>query len=221
MWSNGSTTEDLNGLSPGIYGVTVWDALGCADSAEIQVFIFCPQPTGLTINAGTTTATFNWNPEPLADATQIQIRIPPSLGGGGLNTSIVTPPTTTKVVPTLIGQQYQSRTRHRCGNPNFSAWKFKPFITSARMSGGNEAVYLYPNPVDEVLTVAFNGFFVGENVSLEVTDVAGKELMNFTHQINAQNESISVNEVKDFSQGVYMLTVRSTSNVMTFKFVKN
>lgn len=38
LWSSNSTMEDLNGLSGGIYTVTVTDANGCTDTTSAQVF---------------------------------------------------------------------------------------------------------------------------------------------------------------------------------------
>jgi hypothetical protein len=37
LWSNGSTTEDLSNLSPGIYAVTVTDANGCVSSQSFTI----------------------------------------------------------------------------------------------------------------------------------------------------------------------------------------
>jgi hypothetical protein len=36
-WSNGATTQDITGLAPGIYTVTVTDANGCTKSLTVQV----------------------------------------------------------------------------------------------------------------------------------------------------------------------------------------
>jgi hypothetical protein len=38
VWSNGSTTEDISGLTSGIYTVTVTDSLGCQQTARIFVY---------------------------------------------------------------------------------------------------------------------------------------------------------------------------------------
>jgi gliding motility-associated-like protein len=49
-WSNGETTEDLSGLSPGNYSVTVTDNNGCQESANFDI----TEPLQITINGVTT-----------------------------------------------------------------------------------------------------------------------------------------------------------------------
>ena len=44
-WSNGETTEDISGLTAGIYSVTVTDSNGCQVSGSIELL----QPTDLAI----------------------------------------------------------------------------------------------------------------------------------------------------------------------------
>ena len=85
-WSNGATTEDLSGLSPGIYTVTVTDAIGCIASASDTVGLNTNLPpavmnvTDSAICAGQTTvinvntvvnATYQWelNGSVIAGAT--------------------------------------------------------------------------------------------------------------------------------------------------------
>ena len=59
VWNNGSTTEDLNNLSPGLYEVTITDAKGCRAISPVyqieapdlmnlsSVFIQSPACTGI------------------------------------------------------------------------------------------------------------------------------------------------------------------------------
>jgi gliding motility-associated-like protein len=53
LWSNEETTQNVSGLEPGVYGVTVVDANGCSGSAQATI----NQPLPLTINGVVTHAT--------------------------------------------------------------------------------------------------------------------------------------------------------------------
>ena len=46
LWSNGATTQNISGLAPGSYYVTVTDALGCTKSSA-PVTVLAPTPTNL------------------------------------------------------------------------------------------------------------------------------------------------------------------------------
>lgn len=48
-WSNGASTEDLNGLGPGNYIVTVTDGNGCADTLHFTI----NEPDSILVDAGT------------------------------------------------------------------------------------------------------------------------------------------------------------------------
>lgn len=78
MWSNGSTSEDLLGLSKGTYNVTVTDAKGCVyekavsinEPSAMSVYLFktnplCPESSDGVIrsivNGGTPPFVYNWN----------------------------------------------------------------------------------------------------------------------------------------------------------------
>ena len=55
LWSNGSTNEDLTGLSGGTYSVTVTDNAGCVTSGTYNVF----EPTLISISESHTNPTCN------------------------------------------------------------------------------------------------------------------------------------------------------------------
>lgn len=77
-WSNMATTQDLNGVAPGLYTVTVSAGVGCSASATFQVgnntinpiispaviAAICSQNNGsidLTISSGVSPYSFNWS----------------------------------------------------------------------------------------------------------------------------------------------------------------
>ncbi len=78
LWSNGATTANLNGLSPGVYSCTVTDANGCTASEQVTIqagTIPCTAPSGITtVNIQNTSATVTWNTDPVVNSYEIEYR---------------------------------------------------------------------------------------------------------------------------------------------------
>ena len=143
----------------------------------------CPQPSGVTVTAGTGTPIsklVGWDAGPLyVSGTQIQCRIP---GTNGSNvTALAGAGVTSKMLSELLPlSNYQMRLRHEC-NGLFSPWRYKPFQTGAlRVTSASSqeriGLEVFPNPSDGVFNLLLeaassNQFTDGRVV---VTDVVGK-----------------------------------------------
>lgn len=76
---------------------------------------------------------------------------------------------------------------------------------------------MYPNPVNEALTVSFN---TSSDVELNFYDIRGREVLNNTFKAQGSKFNQVVN-VSSFSSGIYVIKIKSGSNTMFRKLVVN
>jgi hypothetical protein len=77
-------------------------------------------------------------------------------------------------------------------------------------AGGNMQVKVYPNPVNDILTIETSE----EQGELKITDVLGSEIKN-----EKINKNLQI-DVSGLSKGVYFITIVSGNKICTDKFVK-
>ena len=75
----------------------------------------------------------------------------------------------------------------------------------------NTHVYIYPNPVTTLLKLQSTGF-QPQNPTLEITDIAGKQVVNMPY-------SSSI-DVSSFSKGIYFMKIKTEHQVELLKFIK-
>ena len=94
-------------------------------------------------------------------------------------------------------------------------------ISSNQSSFDSEDLELYPNPVKQNLNVKFPLKMIGKN-NLIIRDLLGKTLYSEEVVINAENQSIALNNLKlPTIKGIYMLSVfHESGNLKTLKFIK-
>ncbi len=82
----------------------------------------------------------------------------------------------------------------------------------------SDQILLYPNPVsDGNLNLAFGPSQANEDVAISIYDMNGKTLYSKVQTV--QNGVVSMN-ISRFSQGVYILNVKTSEELLSFKMVK-
>ena len=87
-----------------------------------------------------------------------------------------------------------------------------PVITSGISTVANHDVHVYPNPVINILSVSTGGW--NENAELIIRDVTGKEVL---HQ--KMKDEHQLFDVSELSVGLYILSIKSGTNVSFSRFV--
>lgn len=75
-------------------------------------------------------------------------------------------------------------------------------------------VMIFPNPVNQELTILLNDEF--ENINIEITDITGKLI----YQFNSNNSKSLLLNMTTYQNGPYFITVSSNDFKSTFKIVK-
>ena len=77
--------------------------------------------------------------------------------------------------------------------------------------------FMYPNPAKEDIHLAFDGTYLNEDKILEVLDIHGKRVLNFT--IN-KGVSLYLFSVSELASGVYQIIINANTSVTHDKFIK-
>lgn len=77
------------------------------------------------------------------------------------------------------------------------------------------SVQIYPNPASNLVNVQFDQF-EDEVLQISLLNMHGQQLKSFTYNPIANNNFLQL-EVADFPEGVYLLSIRSNTEVQSFK----
>ena len=123
---------------------------------------------------------------------------------------------TTKTVvidSTNCGRIYQARLRHNCGGGMFSPWKFRPNIATTpcnRLGDFSEKMLVYPNPVDDMVTVQYHAM-AEEIVAIEVHTLSGRVVYAETYSMT-KGMNVTGIDVGDWANAVYVVSIQAGEN---------
>lgn len=79
-----------------------------------------------------------------------------------------------------------------------------------------ESVHAYPNPAAQNVVIAYNTIANG-NVEVAIMDVTGKVVKNVFNGTQANGEHNFNVDIRDLSEGIYVVTVKTNNTVKTLK----
>jgi len=79
-----------------------------------------------------------------------------------------------------------------------------------------ESAHAYPNPASQSVMIAYNTIATG-NVQIAIVDVTGKVVKNVFNGTQANGEHNFNVDIRDLSEGIYVVTVKTNNTVKTLK----
>ncbi|HMQ63683.1 MAG TPA: PQQ-dependent sugar dehydrogenase [Flavilitoribacter sp.] len=198
QWSNDAATEDLTGLSPGTYSVTVTDSNGCTQERSFEITEPAPlevviQTDGNMLSASPGFAAYQWllDGQELPNAVQADLTAATS----GMYTVRVTDANGCQAVSDPVNVQI-NRTFEALGVRNWT---------------------ILPNPVKGEIQVRLQTD-QKQVLTVRVLDMGGVERLKSNWEISG--DSRKVFSAEDLSPGVYWLVLERNGLRAAAKFVK-
>jgi hypothetical protein len=202
-WSNGATTQNLQGIAAGSYTLTITDANGCkninttsvTDNSSVNVTFNSQNPTqggsdgSITANpnGGTTPYTYNWS-------------------NGGTNATISNLPAGTYTV-TITDQTGCIKVASvTIGNPNGLVQ-----VTDIA------SIKVFPNPAHDVCNIQIE-LNKAQNIEMKMYNSIGQQVwLKNNNDFKQGTETVDVSRL---SAGVYVIQVHVNGSMQTVRFVK-
>lgn len=215
-WFNGATTSTItvNPCTTSCYSVSVSNGV-CSTDSCFKVTVV-PFPATVTLDL-----TFNGKDiDTLCQSFQVQ-----TLGGGlpagGVYTgSHVIGPGGTEFLPDSAGMYiitYTDSTRFGC-KKSATDTVYVVVCTGVENIGDNNAVSLYPNPANNLLSLEVNEKVTG-NVGVIITDVTGRVVSNQKDMNLIEGKTMSLN-ISGIASGIYFMEVTAGQVQYYAKFIK-
>ena len=98
-------------------------------------------------------------------------------------------------------------------DPDFDLVKgYSPVVFSPEVSSHNTGLTIYPNPVNEQITIESNDN--SQIDELEIFDLFGKSVKSYSPEPGVSKINLNIN---DLNRGVYMLRIKTNNEFITQK----
>ncbi len=197
QWSNAATSSEINNLPPGIYRLTVTDAVGCEEVDSIKIFEF-----------GDTTCALNLS----------TLVIPESILGNNDGSASILANGGSAPYTYQWNTGLTASTAYNLASNNYSvtvtdaalcAQSLILHVPNGPVSNNIETatdLVLYPNPTNALITIDH----ITEGSTIELFDVQGKIIS--TQKTNNSSYRLNLSALM-IPKGVYILQVKSPSKI--------
>ena len=199
-WNNGATTEDLSGLNPGTYIVTVTDVNGCTTESQPILIAQTPNPT-------TTTNVTDCSTQGGTDGA-VDLMV---IGQGPYTYAWSNGATTQDITGLAAGTYTVTVTDVNGCTATKSATVSEPNGINEILSGG---ISVYPNPASGNVFVDLSKFSSTQN-QIQLFDVTGKSIADFG-MVSVKQFELKRNNI---SEGTYILQIKNQLQVALVKII--
>jgi len=210
LWSNGATTQDINGLTSGFYSCLIRDSFGCEDTISTTLTNVTPfNSTGIVTdescaacNDGSINVTTINN-----SSEQLQYYWDPT----GISTEDIS------------GLSSGTYTLYVYSNTCFTTYIFTVNVANTIGVVSNENLnndmVVYPNPSGGDFNLILSKEINRKNITIQVLNLLGEVVKEFAEfENNDTNKHIELN-LKEFSSGIYYLKCRSDEKEFIKKII--
>ncbi|MCB9231265.1 MAG: T9SS type A sorting domain-containing protein [Bacteroidia bacterium] len=199
VWNNSATTQDISGLAPGAYNVTVTDSKGCTAMGSENV----GQGSGFTLTMSSTPE-HNSNMDATATATPSGGNPPYTYAwspGGG----------TTQTISNLSGNQSYTVTVNDA-NGCSATDSVSPGVVIGLTEDILSQIQIYPNPAKD--QVSIETYFIPEKITLH--DALGRVLIEVL-----PDSKLTTLQISGIGKGLYFLKIQYQNNSVSSKLLRD
>ena len=188
-WSTGSTANELNGISKGLYQVRVEDAAGC--DHDTTVVVTAPDPINVSFSN-------------IVDGGEGNVKATASaIGGTKPYSSYLWSNNETDSTATNLPNGVNTVTVVDANGCSFKAQiDIYSEFTGIGVLGNTDAFRIYPNPTTGVINLEFN-LTSEEDVTIKVMNAVG-EVIEITEQTRLTQDKVTL-DITGYASGIYFV----------------